>query len=60
MSDSFVRSQQARDNELTTNSLDHPVVVQFAANNADDFAEATQLVYKQCDGVDLNCGCPQR
>ena len=60
MSDSFVKSQQARDNELTTNSFDHPVIVQFAANNAKDFADATELVYKECDGVDLNCGCPQR
>ncbi|XP_043197733.1 tRNA-dihydrouridine(20a/20b) synthase [NAD(P)+]-like [Amphibalanus amphitrite] len=60
MSDSFVKSQKARDSEFTTNAADKPLIVQFAANNAADFACAAELVAKWCQGVDLNCGCPQR
>ena len=39
---------------------DRPLVVQFAASNARDFADAAELVAPFTDGVDLNCGCPQR
>ena len=39
---------------------DRPLVVQFAATNAHDFASAAELVAPFTDGVDLNCGCPQR
>ena len=35
-------------------------MVQFAASNARDFANAAELVAPFADGVDLNCGCPQR
>jgi tRNA-dihydrouridine synthase 4 len=60
ISDCFVRSQAARDVEFTTNEKDRPLVVQFAAHNAEDFAAATEYVSPYADGVDLNCGCPQR
>lgn len=60
ISDSFVKSQKARDAEFTTGKGDRPLVVQFAANNATDLANAAELVYRYSDGVDLNCGCPQR
>jgi hypothetical protein len=62
MSDSFTRSQKARDNEFTTNSMDRPLIIQFAANNVNDFATAAEFAYysKSCDGVELNCGCPQK
>jgi tRNA-dihydrouridine synthase 4 len=60
MSDSFVQSQKARDCEFTTNKTDRPLIVQFAANNVDHFATATQFVRNECDGVELNCGCPQK
>ncbi|KRT83728.1 hypothetical protein AMK59_4769, partial [Oryctes borbonicus] len=33
---------------------------QFAANNLSDFLNAAKIVAPFCDGVDLNCGCPQR
>ena len=36
------------------------MVVQFAATNSADFARAAELVAPFADGVDLNCGCPQR
>lgn len=39
---------------------DRPLVVQFAATNSTDFARAAELVAPFADGVDLNCGCPQR
>lgn len=60
MADSFIASAKARNNEFTTNDLDSPLIVQFAATNATDFANAAELVAPYCDGVDLNCGCPQR
>jgi len=59
MSDSFVRSERVRDLQFTTTTLDTPLVAQFAANNAQDFADAAELVLPYVDGVDLNCGCPQ-
>ena len=39
---------------------DRPLVVQFAASNADDFGRAAEMVAPYADAVDLNCGCPQR
>lgn len=39
---------------------DRPLVVQFAASNAEDFARAAEMVAPYADAVDLNCGCPQR
>lgn len=60
MADSFVMSEKARNNEFTTNDLDSPLIVQFASTNATDFANAAELVAPYSDGVDLNCGCPQR
>ncbi|KAK3753511.1 hypothetical protein QZH41_018012, partial [Actinostola sp. cb2023] len=39
---------------------DRPLIVQFAASCAKDFADASELVSEFADGVGLNCGCPQR
>lgn len=39
---------------------DRPLVVQFASKCAKDFADATELIVPFSDGVDMNCGCPQR
>ncbi|XP_005100580.1 tRNA-dihydrouridine(20a/20b) synthase [NAD(P)+]-like [Aplysia californica] len=60
ISNSFVRSIKARDSDFTTYAGDRPLIVQFASNSCDDFANATEIVAPYCDGVDLNCGCPQR
>ena len=60
MSDSFVRSAKARNSEFSTNSTDRPLIVQFAANNPSDLKLATEIIMPYCDGIDLNCGCPQR
>lgn len=60
IAESFVNSTRARNHEFHTNSEDRPLVVQFASNKADEFATATEIVRNYSDGVDLNCGCPQR
>ncbi|RUS72918.1 hypothetical protein EGW08_019314 [Elysia chlorotica] len=60
ISDSFVKSIKARDTEFTTSLDDRPLIVQFAAKNSDEFASATEIAAPYSDGVDLNCGCPQR
>ncbi|XP_076048380.1 dihydrouridine synthase 4 isoform X2 [Oratosquilla oratoria] len=60
ISDCFVQSYRARHSDFTTAKGDSPLIVQFAASNGEDWANATRLVAPFCDGVDLNCGCPQR
>ncbi|XP_014482019.1 PREDICTED: tRNA-dihydrouridine(20a/20b) synthase [NAD(P)+]-like isoform X2 [Dinoponera quadriceps] len=60
MANSFVQSSKARENEFTTYKEDKPLVVQFAANTVNDFVSATEMIAPYGDGVDLNCGCPQR
>lgn len=49
-----------RNAEFTTNHEDSPMIVQFAACNAVDLLYGTNMVHRYCEGVDLNCGCPQR
>ncbi|XP_033181402.1 tRNA-dihydrouridine synthase B isoform X2 [Mastacembelus armatus] len=56
----FMRSVKARDSEFTTNESDRPLIVQFAAHDAQTLADAACVVAPFSDGVDLNCGCPQR
>lgn len=60
ISDSFIKSLKARDSDFTTCAEDRPLIVQFAAKNAEEFANAAEIVAPYSDGVDLNCGCPQR
>ncbi|CAJ0579802.1 unnamed protein product, partial [Mesorhabditis spiculigera] len=55
----FLQSDVARNSEFTTDTDDHPLIVQFASNDPVEFAAATELVYKYSNGVDLNCGCPK-
>ncbi|PIA16614.1 FMN-linked oxidoreductase [Coemansia reversa NRRL 1564] len=59
LADVFKSSAFARQ-DYTTNNSDCPVVVQFAAHNPTDFAQAAELVAPYADGIDLNCGCPQK
>ncbi|XP_044535455.1 tRNA-dihydrouridine(20a/20b) synthase [NAD(P)+]-like isoform X1 [Gracilinanus agilis] len=56
----FVRSIKARDSEFTTNKGDCPLIVQFAANDAQLLSDAAQIVCPYANGIDINCGCPQR
>ena len=61
MADSFVQSESSRTVEFVTcNEEPGPVITQFASNTVGDFIDAAQLVAGFCDGVDLNCGCPQK
>lgn len=59
MAESFAVSEKARLNEFTTNKNDRPLIVQFASNEVGQFVESAKIVSNSCDGVDLNCGCPQ-
>ncbi|KAJ1680003.1 tRNA dihydrouridine synthase, partial [Spiromyces aspiralis] len=59
LADVFKESEYGR-GDFTTSPDDTPVVVQFAASNSKDFADAAELVAPFADGIDLNCGCPQR
>ncbi|XP_067936212.1 tRNA-dihydrouridine(20a/20b) synthase [NAD(P)+]-like [Watersipora subatra] len=60
IAESFSQSQHARDADFTTSQADRPLVVQFAAKNGKYFADVAEMVAPYSDGVDLNCGCPQR
>lgn len=60
ISDSFINSASARDADLRSNVEDGPLIVQFAANKGEDFGKVAQMLYGHCEGIDLNCGCPQR
>ncbi|KAJ2375376.1 tRNA dihydrouridine synthase [Coemansia sp. RSA 2607] len=59
LADVFKSSEFARQ-DYTTNDKDCPVVVQFAAHDPVDLAHAAQIVAPFADGIDLNCGCPQK
>ncbi|XP_021155605.1 tRNA-dihydrouridine(20a/20b) synthase [NAD(P)+]-like isoform X1 [Columba livia] len=39
---------------------DRPLIVQFAAKEAQVLCDAARIVCPFADGIDLNCGCPQR
>lgn len=60
LADSFCQNEKARHSEFSTTLNDTPLIVQFAANSCDDFVDASKLVWPYADGVDLNCGCPQK
>lgn len=60
LADSFCQNAKARSSEFATTKCDTPLVAQFAANSVNDFLDASKLLYPYVDGVDLNCGCPQR
>ena len=59
MAESFAVSEKARRNEFTTSEKDKPLIVQFASNTVHQFVQSAQIVEPFCNGVDLNCGCPQ-
>ncbi|KAI8603089.1 hypothetical protein EDD21DRAFT_394980 [Dissophora ornata] len=60
LADVFSASNYARDSEFSTNLLDDPVVIQFAASNGADLAKAAELAAPYVSGIDINCGCPQK
>jgi len=60
VSDDFIASPYARKSEFSTNKWDRPLIVQFAAKSASTLAQASEYVVNYCDGIDINCGCPQK
>lgn len=62
-----VRFKQSNSNEfydqiyfIRNISDDTPLIAQFAANTVHEYSSAAEMVYPYVDGIDLNCGCPQR
>lgn len=51
LADVFKNSEFARSSDFSTNHLDDPVVVQFAANNGADLADAAELVSPYAGGI---------
>ncbi|KAI8346472.1 hypothetical protein B0O80DRAFT_392783 [Mortierella sp. GBAus27b] len=60
LADVFSASNYSRECEFSTNMLDDPVVIQFAASNGVDLANAAELAAPFVSGIDINCGCPQK
>jgi tRNA-dihydrouridine synthase 4 len=60
LADCFHRSKFAQEIEYQTNNSDDPIIVQFAAHNSFDLAASAEIVAKYCNGIDINCGCPQK
>ncbi|EGG16812.1 tRNA-dihydrouridine synthase 4-like protein [Cavenderia fasciculata] len=60
LAESFNRSEFARDSDFTTNQFDNSLIVQFAANDGEELSAAVEKVANHCQGVDINCGCPQK
>ena len=54
------QAQNARDADFQHSKSDFPLIAQFAATDPEHFANAAKLISPYVDGVDLNCGCPQR
>lgn len=38
---------------------DRPLIVQFCGSEKETLLQAAKVVEGECDGIDLNCGCPQ-
>lgn len=51
LADVFKNSDYARHSDFSTNAADDPVVVQFAANNGVDLADAAELVAPYAGGI---------
>ncbi|KAF1742260.1 hypothetical protein MXB_2112 [Myxobolus squamalis] len=67
LADSFIKSDKAREADFCTDtskkiiftSDDRPLIVQFGANDGPSLVKAISYICNFCDGVDINCGCPQ-
>ena len=55
----FVKSATYRSENFQTTPEDRPLLVQFCGNDAQTVLKAAKFVEGQCDGVDINLGCPQ-
>ena len=55
----FARSKSYRKRMWQTCKADRPLLVQFCGNEPETLVRAALKVQDDCDGVDLNLGCPQ-
>lgn len=55
----FASQKKYRLKYFSTCPEDRPLIVQFCANSADTLVTAAKHVDGECDGIDLNLGCPQ-
>lgn len=55
----FATSEKYRRDNWIYHKDDHPLIVQFCANDPEYLLQAAQLVQNDCVAVDLNLGCPQ-
>lgn len=60
MSAAFLHSEKSRSSDFTTCPSDRPMIAQIACQSGPEFARCAEELAKVCDGIDLNCGCPQR
>ncbi|CAG8585654.1 9712_t:CDS:2 [Funneliformis caledonium] len=56
----FKNSNIARNSDFTTNKNDKPLIIQFASNDNVELLKAVELIVGYVDGIDVNCGCPQK
>lgn len=54
----FVRNENARIADFTTNNSDKPLIVQLGVNNITDLLRCVEMIHPYVDGIGLNCGCP--
>lgn len=59
-SERFASDAEYRKESLQSCELDHPLVVQFCGNDPETMLKAAKLVEDECEGIDINLGCPQR
>lgn len=55
----FSSQKKYRQKNFSTCPEDRPLIVQFCANNADTLLAAARHVENDCNGIDINLGCPQ-
>lgn len=60
MSESFVRSADARASDFSLFDGEDKLVVQLAGTSSATMAAAAAMVAPYCDAIDINCGCPQK
>ncbi|OQV24582.1 tRNA-dihydrouridine(20a/20b) synthase [NAD(P)+]-like [Hypsibius exemplaris] len=58
--DSFVKSEKAREADFSTDPDDRPLIVQFGSSSPSDIVDAAEYIARVSDGIDINCGCPQK
>jgi len=55
----FASSDTYRRDNFDEHHTDRPLIVQFCGDDPATLLSAARYVETRCDGVDLNCGCPQ-